>query len=109
MATSPTLFESTRTRVRTPSRAPARRRSAEPRTTTPSLLREPAAHPPRDTELPQQGGGLTLDDLVVGVWEGLSAHRTVPCPACGGAMAPRYGSGPGPVGGRCGGCGTTIA
>ena len=23
------------------------------------------------------GGGLTLDDLVVGVWEGLSAHRTV--------------------------------
>jgi hypothetical protein len=56
----------------------------------------------------QQGGGPTLDDLVVGVWEGLSAHRTVACPACGAAMTPRYGAGPAPVGGRCGGCGTTI-
>jgi hypothetical protein len=56
----------------------------------------------------QQGGGLTLDDLVVGVWEGLAAHRTVACPACGAAMTPRYGAGPAPVGGRCGGCGTTI-
>jgi len=57
----------------------------------------------------EQGGGLTLDDLVVGVWEGLSAHRAVACPACGGEMAPRYGAGPAPVGGRCRGCGTTIA
>jgi hypothetical protein len=56
----------------------------------------------------ERGGGLTLDDLVVEVWEGLSAHRTVACPACGGAMAPRYGAGPAPVGGRCGGCATTI-
>jgi hypothetical protein len=54
------------------------------------------------------GGGLTLDDLLVGVWEGLSAHRTVACPACGEAMTPRYGAGPMPVGGRCGGCATTI-
>ena len=57
----------------------------------------------------QTGGGLTLDDLLVGVWEGLSAHRTVACPACGAAMTPRYGAGPAPVGGRCGGCRTTIA
>ena len=55
------------------------------------------------------GGGLTLDDLLVGVWEGLSAHRTVACPACGEAMTPRYGAGPAPVGGRCTGCRTTIA
>jgi hypothetical protein len=55
------------------------------------------------------GGGLTLDDLLVGVWEGLSAHRTVACPACGEAMTPRYGAGSAPVGGRCGGCRTTIA
>jgi hypothetical protein len=55
------------------------------------------------------GGGPTLDDVLVGVWEGLSAHRTVACPACGAAMTPRYGAGPAPVGGRCGGCGTTIA
>jgi len=31
----------------------------------------------------------TLDDLITGVWEGLSAHRTVNCPACGGTMKPR--------------------
>jgi hypothetical protein len=57
----------------------------------------------------QQGGGLTLDDLVVGVWEGLAAHRTVACPACGEAMTPRYSAGPAPVGGRCRSCGTTIS
>jgi len=61
------------------------------------------------TSASQTGGGLTLDDLLVGVWEGLSAHRTVACPACGGAMTPRYGAGPAPVGGRCGGCRTTLA
>jgi hypothetical protein len=53
-------------------------------------------------------GGPTLDDLVVGVWEGLAAHRTVACLACGEAMKPRYGTGHAPVGGRCQGCGTTI-
>jgi hypothetical protein len=53
-------------------------------------------------------GSPTLDDLVVGVWEGLAAHRTVACPACGEAMTPRYGAGHAPVGGRCLGCGTTI-
>jgi hypothetical protein len=57
----------------------------------------------------QQGGGPTLDDLVVGVWEGLTAHRTVACLACGEAMTPRYSAGPAPVGGRCTSCGTTIA
>ena len=58
----------------------------------------------------QQGGGPTLDDLVVGVWEGLAANRTVACLACGEAsMTPRYGAGPVPVGGRCRNCGTTIA
>jgi hypothetical protein len=53
-------------------------------------------------------GGPTLDDLVVGVWEDLAAHRTVACLACGEAMTPRYGAGHAPVGGRCKGCGTTI-
>jgi hypothetical protein len=57
----------------------------------------------------QQDGGPTLDDLIVGVWEGLAAHRTVACPACGEAMTPRYSAGPAPVGGRCRSCGTTIA
>lgn len=50
----------------------------------------------------------TLDDLVVGAWEGLLAHRPVGCPVCGAAMRPRPGSGASAVGGRCGGCGTTL-
>jgi hypothetical protein len=52
--------------------------------------------------------GPTLDDLVVGVWEDLIAHRTVACLACGEAMTPRYGAGHAPVGGRCRCCGTTM-
>jgi DnaJ-class molecular chaperone len=51
---------------------------------------------------------LTLDDLLVGVWEGLSSHHTVTCPVCSGKMTPRYGSGARPVGGRCGRCGSTL-
>jgi hypothetical protein len=50
----------------------------------------------------------TLDDLLVGVWEGLSSHHTVTCPVCSGKMAPRYGSGARPVGGRCQRCGSTL-
>ncbi|HEV7494817.1 hypothetical protein [Baekduia sp.] len=57
----------------------------------------------------QQGGGPTLDDVIVGVWEGLAAHRIVACLACGEAMTPRYSAGPVPVGGRCRNCGTTIS
>lgn len=52
--------------------------------------------------------GLTLDQLITGVWEGLSSHHTVTCPVCSGKMAPRYGSGARPVGGRCQRCGTTL-
>jgi hypothetical protein len=53
-------------------------------------------------------GRPTLDDLVVGAWEDLLAHHPVTCPICSAAMAPRYGSGPRPVGGRCSGCGSTL-
>ena len=55
-----------------------------------------------------QGGRRTLDDLIVGVWEGLSSHHTVTCPVCSGKMTPRYGSGARPVGGRCKRCGSTL-
>ena len=45
------------------------------------------------------GGRLTLDETLVGVWEGLLARRTVRCPVCHAeAMAPSGG------GGRCGAC-----
>ena len=53
-------------------------------------------------------GRRTLDELIVGVWEDLTAHHAAACPVCGEAMRPRYGSGPAPVGGRCTGCGSTL-
>jgi hypothetical protein len=64
---------------------------------------------PTRAHVEHRRGGPTLDELLVGVWEGLSAHEPVACPICSAAMVPRGGSGPGPAGGRCGGCGTTIA
>jgi hypothetical protein len=65
--------------------------------------------PRRDAPPAAEGrGGRTLDELIVGVWEDLTAHHAVACPVCGGTMRPRYGSGAAPVGGRCTGCGTTL-
>jgi hypothetical protein len=53
-------------------------------------------------------GRRTLDDLIVGVWEDLTARHAAACPMCGASMRPRYGSGAAPVGGRCTGCGSTL-
>jgi hypothetical protein len=57
--------------------------------------------------------GLTLEELLSGAWEGLAAHASVACPACGeaAAMRPRYSAGGSGavIGGRCGGCGSTLA
>jgi hypothetical protein len=56
-------------------------------------------------------GQPTLDDLVVGVWEGLAAHAVVACPVCDGAMVPGdVGRSPveGTPAGRCGQCRTVI-
>ena len=49
------------------------------------------------------GGGPTLDDAIVGVWEGLTARVVVACPLCGGELRPRL------AGGRCSDCGTSLA
>jgi hypothetical protein len=84
---------------------PQLREPGSARVATPAPAHDDHAHQPTV----QQDGGPTLDDLIVGVWEGLAAHRTVACPACGEAMTPRYSAGPAPVGGRCGSCRTTIA
>ena len=54
-------------------------------------------------------GRPTLDDLITGVWEGLGAREAVGCPACGGAMVPRYSAGAVPVGGVCRGCGSELS
>jgi len=51
----------------------------------------------------------TLDDQLVGAWEGLIAHRAVECIVCHGRMEPEYGSGARePEGGRCSSCGATL-
>jgi hypothetical protein len=60
----------------------------------------PHGHVPRDR--------LTLDDVLSDAWDGLAAHHSVTCPVCSGSMAPRYGSGAAPVGGRCKRCGSTL-
>jgi hypothetical protein len=52
--------------------------------------------------------GRTLEDLLSGAWEDLTAHRTATCPICDGALEPRYGSGPSAVGGRCRDCGSDL-
>jgi hypothetical protein len=65
--------------------------------------------PRRDAPPAAEGRGRrTLDELIVGVWEDLTAHHAAACPVCGDAMRPRYGSGAAPVGGRCTGCGSTL-
>jgi hypothetical protein len=69
----------------------------------------PGEDPRRDAPPAAEGRGRrTLDDLVVGVWEDLSAHHAATCPVCTGPMHPRYGSGAAPVGGRCTNCGSTL-
>jgi hypothetical protein len=55
------------------------------------------------------GGEPTLDDVLVDVWEGLTAHRVVCCPVCGEEMKPEYGAHALPIGGSCGSCGSTIS
>jgi DNA-directed RNA polymerase subunit RPC12/RpoP len=62
--------------------------------------------PARDRQAP--GGESTLDDLIVGAWEGLTARRTVPCPVCASPMAPLRGSATHPVIGRCEDCGSRL-
>jgi hypothetical protein len=55
------------------------------------------------------GGERTLDDVIVGAWEALSAHRSVACPVCGGELAAEYGAHARPVGGKCRSCGTELS
>ncbi len=67
----------------------------------------PAPEPADTVRAHRQGP--TLDDLVAGVWEGLLAGAPADCPACGTVIAPRHSAGAGIVGGRCGGCGTSLS
>jgi hypothetical protein len=95
-------------------RAPAP--AATPCTAVPAAARVthdsgPAADAPRaraSTTARSSDAARTLDDLISGAWKDLAAHHTVACPVCTGPMAPRYGSGARPVGGRCRRCGSTL-
>jgi hypothetical protein len=59
------------------------------------------------------GGEPTLDELIVGAWEGLTAQAAVACPLCdAGELRPVYADAGGaspPVAGRCATCGTTLS
>ncbi len=72
--------------------------------------RDAVAPEPRPAAPPaaEGRGRSTLDELIVGVWEDLTAHHAAACPVCAAEMRPRYGSGAAPVGGRCTGCGSTL-
>ncbi len=50
------------------------------------------------------GGRLTLEQRLDGVWEGLHAAGAADCPICGSRME---GTGDGT--GHCGGCGSTLS
>jgi hypothetical protein len=83
----------------TPARAPS---ESVPRPAAPHA--DPAGEDPRAVR-----GAPTLEDLISGAWEGLSAHASVACPACGAEMHPRAGAGPEVLGGRCTGCGSELS
>jgi hypothetical protein len=53
-------------------------------------------------------GRVTLDDVVVGAWEGLLVRRPAGCPVCRAQMEALEPSGGRAAGGRCGDCGTTL-
>jgi tRNA(Ile2) C34 agmatinyltransferase TiaS len=47
-------------------------------------------------------GRLTLDELIVDVWEGLFVRGTAPCPVCPGSLTWSDGRG------RCSDCGSAL-
>jgi len=72
----------------------------------------PVAFVPGDDGAPilARAARQTLDDVIVGVWDGLSAHHSVECPVCSGTVRPCYGgAGHAPVGGRCDDCDAAIS
>ncbi len=55
------------------------------------------------------GGERTLEELILGAWEGLAAHHSIHCPVCGGVMAPEYGAHTRPVMAGCRDCGSWLS
>jgi hypothetical protein len=58
----------------------------------------------------EERGEATLDDVLSGAWEGLSAATSsTACPVCHGELVPRWSAGAGVVGGRCRACGSELS
>jgi hypothetical protein len=58
----------------------------------------------------EERGEATLDDVLSGAWEGLSAAASsTACPVCHGELVPRWSAGAGVVGGRCRDCGSELS
>lgn len=51
-----------------------------------------------------RGRRLTLDESIVGVWEGLHCGHPAACPVCGGRMVSSPATGARPVAARCSSC-----
>jgi hypothetical protein len=80
----------------------------------PETQRSPVAEPRAPREETAETGTATLvapptlDETMSVLWASLSASSPAACPVCGATMLPRHSAGAGVVGGRCGGCGTTV-
>jgi hypothetical protein len=78
----------------------------------PRLFSDPVPVPraPEPAAEPAVGAsGRTLDDLLTGTWDRLTAGVATACPVCAGALSPRWSAGSGIVGGRCGDCGSELS
>jgi len=87
--------------------APVPREAGPAPAATPAADATPA--PETVTTASARRQGPTLDDLVAGTWEGLLAGAPADCLVCGTPLTPRHSAGAGIVGGRCGGCGSTLS
>jgi hypothetical protein len=71
----------------------------------------PEAAEPRAREAGPAGGrgdGLTLEELIGGVWDAVVTEGRTACPLCGGELEGRASAHSRPTEGRCRDCGTTI-
>lgn len=52
-----------------------------------------AERPPAEAPAPRlfEPGGMTLEDLVLGLWDELATQGRAECPVCGGSIAPAAG------------------
>jgi hypothetical protein len=92
-----------------PPRLPDRAQPDRPQLDRPQpAARSAGSRPAGRTKRP--GGELTLDEILVVAWEGVTAQHQASCPVCRGAMAPRTAAaGPECLGGHCRDCGSTLA